>query len=108
GDVRGVLEIIRPLDPVIAQTHAGLRGTFVLLAFVAAAGTCALGLVVGRLREAAQKLEQRVAERTAALRLANDNLTREIAKHHHTEDELRRISGFTDSIIEHLPIMLFV
>jgi PAS domain S-box-containing protein len=108
GDVRGVLEIIRPMDPVIAKTHAGLRGTFALLAFVAAAGTCALGLVVGRLREAAQKLEQRVDERTAALRLANDNLTREIADHRQTEEELRKVSGFTDSIIENLPIMLFV
>src|SRR5262245_27701983 len=108
GDVRGVLEIIRPMDPVIAKTHAGLRGTFALLAFVAAAGTCALGLVVGRLREAAQKLEQRVDERTAALRQANDSLTREIAEHHQTEEELRKISGFTDSIIENLPIMLFV
>ena len=108
GDVRGVLEIIRPLDPIIAKTHAGLRGTFVLLGFLAAAGTCALGLVVGRLREATVKLEHRVGERTAALRQANDKLTQEIAEHHRTEEELRKISGFTDSIIEHLPIMLFV
>jgi two-component system, sensor histidine kinase and response regulator len=108
GDVRGVLEIIRPLDPVIAKTREGLRSTFVLLGFLATAGTCALGLIVGRLREATAKLEQRVGERTAALREANDNLTQEIAEHNSTEQELRKISGFTDSIIEHLPIMLFV
>ena len=30
GDVRGVLEITRPLDSLIAQTHAGLRETFAL------------------------------------------------------------------------------
>jgi PAS domain-containing protein len=108
GDVRGVLEIIRPLDQAIARTRAGLWNTFAVLGFVAAAGTCALGLVVGRLREATQKLEQRVGERTAALRNANDNLTQEIAEHNRTEAELRKISGFTDSIIENLPIMLFV
>jgi PAS domain S-box-containing protein len=108
GDVRGVLEIIRPLDEAAAKTRAGLQGTFALLGFVAIAGACALGLVVGRLRQETQKLEQRVDERTAALREANDNLTREIGKHHQTEQELRKVSGFTDSIIENLPIMLFV
>jgi serine/threonine protein kinase len=31
GDVRGVLEIIHPLDRDVARTRAGLRGTFVLM-----------------------------------------------------------------------------
>jgi tRNA A-37 threonylcarbamoyl transferase component Bud32 len=34
GDVRGVLEIIRPLDRDIARTRQGLRGTFVLMAVI--------------------------------------------------------------------------
>ena len=34
GDVRGVLEIIRPLDSIIAQTRAGLRETFALMAMI--------------------------------------------------------------------------
>ena len=34
GDVRGVLEIIRPLDSIIAQTRAGLRETFALMALL--------------------------------------------------------------------------
>jgi hypothetical protein len=34
GDVRGVLEIIRPLDQDIARTRAGLRGTFILVAVI--------------------------------------------------------------------------
>jgi eukaryotic-like serine/threonine-protein kinase len=37
GDVRGALEIIRPLDRDAARTRAGLRGTFTLMAGVSAA-----------------------------------------------------------------------
>jgi adenylate cyclase len=32
GDVRGVLEIIRPLDVDQQKAQAGLRGTFILIA----------------------------------------------------------------------------
>jgi serine/threonine protein kinase len=34
GDVRGVLEIIHPLDRDAARTRAGLRGTFILMAVI--------------------------------------------------------------------------
>ncbi len=34
GDVRGVLEIVRPLDRDVARTRAGLGGTFVLMAVI--------------------------------------------------------------------------
>jgi adenylate cyclase len=52
GDVRGVLEIIRPLDRDIARTREGLRGTFLLMAAVSATllGVCGLVLVAGRRR----------------------------------------------------------
>jgi adenylate cyclase len=52
GDVRGVLEIIRPLDRDIARTHEGLRGTFLLMAAVCATllSVCGLVLVVGKRR----------------------------------------------------------
>ena len=36
GDVRGVLEIIRPLDRDIQRTRSGLRGTLALMATIAA------------------------------------------------------------------------
>jgi tRNA A-37 threonylcarbamoyl transferase component Bud32 len=45
GDVRGALEIIRPLDRDVARTQAGLRGTFVLMAAVSA-GLLALWVLV--------------------------------------------------------------
>jgi adenylate cyclase len=34
GDVRGVVEIIRPLDEDIARTREKLRGTFTLMAVI--------------------------------------------------------------------------
>jgi len=65
GNVRGVLEIIRPLDSVVAQTRAGLRGVFGLLATMTVLGLFGLALVIGRLRRSSAELEQRVAERSA-------------------------------------------
>jgi serine/threonine protein kinase len=49
GDVRGVLEIIRPLDRDIERTRRGLRGTFGLMAGVAGSllALSVLVLVVG-------------------------------------------------------------
>jgi hypothetical protein len=44
GDVRGVVEIIRPLDRDVARARAGLRDTFVLVLVVAGS---LLGLTVG-------------------------------------------------------------
>jgi hypothetical protein len=37
GDVRGVREIIRPLDQDSAQANEGLPGTFILMAIVSGA-----------------------------------------------------------------------
>jgi serine/threonine protein kinase len=52
GDVRGALEIIRPLDKDQARIRDGMRGIFVLMAAISAAllGLCALVLVVGNRR----------------------------------------------------------
>jgi signal transduction histidine kinase len=66
GDVRGVQEVIRPLDSAVAETRAGLQGTFALLATMGLFGLGGLGLVVGRMRQTSAELEQRVSERTAA------------------------------------------
>ncbi len=49
GDVRGVLEIIRPLHKDIARVRMGLRGSFILVGVVSALllGTAVLVLFVG-------------------------------------------------------------
>jgi hypothetical protein len=53
GDVRGVLEIIRPLDGDVARARAGLRGTFVLMAVISGSllALSVLVLVAGNRRK---------------------------------------------------------
>jgi predicted Ser/Thr protein kinase len=52
GDVRGVVEIIHPLDRDAARTREGLRGAFVFVSGVCASllGLAGLTLLAGRLR----------------------------------------------------------
>jgi len=55
GDVRGVLEIIRPLDSIIAQTRAGLRDTFALMTVIGALALSGLALVFRSQRQARER-----------------------------------------------------
>ncbi len=66
GDVRGIQEIIRPLDNVVAETRAGLKDTFLLMALVGMIGLGGLTLVMKKMWRDKVELEERVAERTAA------------------------------------------
>ena len=97
GDVRGVLEVIRPLDVIVAQTQEGLQGTFALMGVMSALGLSGLALVVGRLRRTSVELEQQVENRTAALRerttdlvKTNTELEREITERQQAEAALRQ------------------
>jgi|GEM_PF-665980 len=71
GDVRGVLELVRPLDRIEAQNRADLRETFILFGILLVLGLGALALVVKRLRRVSVELEVQVAQRTADLEQAN-------------------------------------
>jgi hypothetical protein len=57
GDVRGVLEIIRPLDRDVARAREDLRETFVLMAMISASllGLCGMILVVSNRRREPSK-----------------------------------------------------
>ena len=88
GDVRGVLEIILPLDTAEAQTREGLGITAALLVILSIIGLSGLTLVIGALRRRSrqaleladtikhtnEKLEERVRQRTEALAAANEKL----------------------------------
>jgi tRNA A-37 threonylcarbamoyl transferase component Bud32 len=50
GDVRGALEIVRPLDKDAQRVRDGLRGTFILMAVVFASLLAVSGLVLARKR----------------------------------------------------------
>jgi adenylate cyclase len=80
GDVRGVLEITRPLDSFIAQTREGLHGTFAMLGTLLLLALVGIALVINRLRQTSRELERRVVERTSQLSEANEQLTVEQEK----------------------------
>ena len=67
GDVRGVLEIVQPLEKLKAETRKGLRGVSLLMGFMSVLGLTGITLVIGRLRNTSKELESRVIERTAQL-----------------------------------------
>ena len=89
GDVRGVLEVVRPLDKVVAQTNEGLRGTFALMSALSIAALGALSLVVGKLRRNSNELEGRVLARTQDLSRANEMLQSNIAERARVQEQLR-------------------
>lgn len=74
GDVRGILEIIQPIDGLIKQARSRMRETFITLGGISLLSLSGLTLVIGRLRHAAKELEIRVRERTSDLHLANLDL----------------------------------
>jgi adenylate cyclase len=78
GDVRGVLEVIFPLDTAVAQTRGGLRGTFALMVAMSVLGLSGLTLVIGRLRRSSTDLDQRAR-----------GLENEIAERQRMEEALR-------------------
>jgi len=80
GDVRGVLEISRPLDSFIAQTRAGLQETFTMMASLLVLALAGIALVISRLKQTSKELELRVVERTAQLSQSNCQLAVEQEK----------------------------
>ncbi len=64
GDVRGVVEIIRPLDRDIERTQLGLRGTFLLMGVIAGLllGCGVLAVVIGHRRLSARVTQVRSGE----------------------------------------------
>ncbi|MEO0410108.1 MAG: adenylate/guanylate cyclase domain-containing protein [Cyanobacteria bacterium P01_A01_bin.135] len=80
GDVRGVLEIITPLAEFSQQARQRIQSTSIMLASLFGLAVVGLMLVVGRLGQISQELEQRVRQRTAALRRANHELDEERRK----------------------------
>lgn len=72
GDVRGVLEVVIPLNSATALARAGLGQTLSLLGVLAAVAVSGLALVIGRLRHSSEELEQRVQERTEELKVRED------------------------------------
>ena len=75
GDVRGVLEVILPLDKIRENMDTGLRNTMGLLSVTALLGVVCLAVAMGQLRAGARRLREQVEARTAALRQSESDKT---------------------------------
>ena len=67
GDVRGVLEVIHPLDHFMRETGEELRGTAVFLFIITLSALILLLLLTGRLRQTSRRVQQRTEELEKAL-----------------------------------------
>jgi PAS domain S-box-containing protein len=74
GDVRGVLEVIRPLDHNIARAHSRLQWTMYLVVSSYAVGVVGLGLVARRLRRLTRKLRHAEVRTRAVVDHAADGI----------------------------------
>ncbi len=80
GDVRGVLEIITPVADFTQQARRRIKSTSITLVILFGLAVLGLTLVIGRLKHISRELEQRVQDRTAALRKTNQQLDQERRK----------------------------
>jgi C4-dicarboxylate-specific signal transduction histidine kinase len=63
GDVRGVLEVTRVIEPVAATAEHNLQAVFALMAAMAALGLLAVGSIINRQRRHMHELAQEVQRR---------------------------------------------
>lgn len=103
GDVRGILEVIRPLDALVAQSRVELRTTFFLFGTLGMTTLLGLILVFMRLRNMTVELEALVEERTAqALQSAKLAAVGQLAAGiaHEINNPLGIILGFAQSAVK--------
>ena len=100
GEVRGVLEVILPLDAAVAQTHANLRGTFYLMITMTVFGLLGLTLVIGAVRRStteAQRLAAEAAQAHEFTQLKSEFVTL-IA--HELRSPMTSIAGYVELLLE--------
>ncbi len=74
GELRGVLEINKPLDKIILQSQNSLKENTLKLGTIGILAILGLALVIGRLKFINQELDILVKRRTAELNTANIDL----------------------------------
>ena len=74
GDVRGVMELVQPLDNFVEQNEKNIAGLSIKLGGLSVLALFGISLVFGKLRQSTKELEGKVRSRTAQLADANANL----------------------------------
>ena len=74
GDIRGVMELVQPLDNFFQQNERNLAGLSIKLGGLSVLALLGISLVLGRLRQSTNELEGTIRSRTAQLADANANL----------------------------------
>ena len=100
GDVRGVLEVILPLDAAVAQTHANLRGTFYLMVTMTVFGLLGLMLVIGAVRRSTAETQRLAAEAAQAHELTQMKSEFVTLVAHELRSPLTAITGYVDLLLE--------
>jgi signal transduction histidine kinase len=100
GDVRGVVEVILPLESAVAQTRADLRETVYLLLTMGVVGLVGLMLVIDRVRRATAEAQQRAAEarRAEEVNRLKSEFVRLVA--HELRIPLTAVTGYVALLLE--------
>lgn len=93
GDVRGVLEVVIPLEAVRGETTAGLWGTIALLTGMGLLSLACVAVAIRQLKSGARRLEAEVEVRTADLR-------QQITEREEAERELRTSELLAGAVID--------
>ena len=67
NDVRGVLEVVLPLDAIREEMNAGLRNSMGLLGIAALLGVGCLAVAISQMRSGSRLLREQIEGRTSAL-----------------------------------------
>jgi signal transduction histidine kinase len=100
GEVRGVLEVILPLDAAVAQTHANLRGTFYLMITMTAFGLVGLMLMIGTVRRSTAEAQRLAAEAARAHELTQLKSEFVTLVAHELRSPLTAITGYVELLLE--------
>ena len=93
GDVRGVLEVIIPLDAVREDSRSGLWATIALLVGMGLVSLACLAVAIGQMKRGAQRLEEEVTSRTADLR-------QQIAEREEAESGMRQSEAHKSAVLD--------